>query len=76
MPHDSLQLELEEEMKIEYYLNKRFQWEELVSKFSLPKEYQNGTINSLRWFVKNGQKANSLRNGFKDAKKLEEEILG
>lgn len=76
MPHDSLwDIELEEEMKIGNYLNKRYQWEEMVSKFNLPDEHREGTINSLKWFVKNGHKANSLRNGFKNAKELAEEIL-
>jgi hypothetical protein len=62
-------------MKIGNYLNKRYQWEEMVSKFNLPDEHREGTINSLKWFVKNGHKANSLRNGFKNAKELDQEIL-
>tara|TARA_B100001250_G_C19269477_1_gene558431 strand:- start:104 stop:367 length:264 start_codon:yes stop_codon:yes gene_type:complete len=76
MPHDSLwDVELAHEIKVEAYLNKRYQWEEMVAKFNLPGEREQGTINNLKWFVKNGHKANSLRNGFKDAKKLAEEIL-
>ena len=62
-------------MKGEAYLNKRYLWEEIVAKFNLPEEREQGTINNLKWFVKNGHKANSLRNGFKDAKELAEEIL-
>ncbi len=33
------------------------------------------SINSLKWFVENGHKSNSLRNGFNDAMEIAEEIL-
>ena len=32
-------------------------------------------INSLQWFVENGHKSNSLRNGFNDAMEIAEKIL-
>ena len=32
-------------------------------------------INSLKWFVENGHKSNSLRNGFNDAMEIAEKIL-
>ncbi len=33
------------------------------------------SINSLKWFVENGHKSNSLRNGFNDAMEIAEKIL-
>lgn len=48
-------------------LNLRYQYEELTRKFSLP-SYESD-IDSIIWFIDNGHKSNSLRNGYGDAVK-------
>ncbi len=64
------------DFKIEDYLTKRYEWEELTSNFNIPEEHRQGTVNSLEWFIKNGHKANSLRNGFDKAMQIANLILG
>jgi hypothetical protein len=36
---------------------------------------EGSSINSLEWFVENGHRSNSLRNGFDDAKQIAIKIL-
>lgn len=46
----------------------RYQYEELIKKFSLP-SYESD-IDSITWFLNNGHKSNSLRNGYDEAKRI------
>ena len=59
-------------MYIGQLLNLRFQFEELTRSFSMP---EGSDINTLEWFVENGHRSNSLRNGFDDAKQIAITIL-
>lgn len=45
----------------------RFEFEQLTSGYSMP---DGSNINTLEWFIENGHRSNSLRNGFDDAMKL------
>jgi len=45
----------------------RFEFEQLTAGYSMP---DGSDINTLEWFIENGHRSNSLRNGFDDAKKL------
>ena len=45
----------------------RFQFEQLTSGYNMP---DGSDINTLEWFVENGHRSNSLRNGFDDAKEI------
>jgi hypothetical protein len=48
-------------------LTLRNEFEELTAGYNMP----NGSdINTLEWFIENGHRSNSLRNGFDDAKEL------
>jgi len=48
-------------------LNLRYEFEEITNGYNMP----NGSdINTLEWFIENGHRSNSLRNGFDDAKKI------
>ena len=53
-------------------LQLRFEFEEITSNFNMP---QGSDINTLEWFVENGHRSNSLRNGFDDAKQIAITIL-
>ena len=37
--------------------------------------FEGSDINTLEWFVENGHRSNSLRNGFDDAKQIAKTIL-
>ncbi len=56
-------------------LNKRSKWELIVIDYKLPSDRLQGTINNLQWFIKNGHRSNSLRDGFKEAQNLAKEIV-
>jgi len=63
-------------MTLEQTLNKRYQWENLVSyrkSFDLPS--YDGTIDNLKYFVENGHKNNRFRKNFKPAMELAKEIV-
>jgi hypothetical protein len=63
-------------MTLEQVLNKRYQWESLVSyrkTFDLPS--YDGTIDNLKYFVENGHKNNRFRKNFKPAMELAKEIV-
>ena len=45
----------------------RNEFEELTAGYSMP---DGSDINTLEWFIENGHRSNSLRNGFDDAKEL------
>lgn len=52
-------------------LNKRYQFEEITKSYNLDR---GSDIDSIEWFIENGHRSNSLRNGFDDALKLAKEI--
>lgn len=54
-------------MQIGELLRLRTDFEELAHGFSMP---EGSDINTLNWFVENGHRSNSLRNGFDDAKQI------
>ena len=55
-------------------LNHRSEFENIVSTLKVPDNF-GSSINNLKWFVENGHRSNSLRNGFDDAKQLAEKII-
>lgn len=60
-------------MNVQELLNYRTQFEEITSDFKL--EYTGSSINTLKWFVENGHKSNSLRDGYQKAYELAEAII-
>lgn len=59
-------------MQIGEILRLRSDFEELTNGFQMP---EGSDINTLEWFVENGHRSNSLRNGFDDAKKIAQAII-
>ncbi len=55
-------------------LTLRFRFEELTKKFTMPEHESH--IDIIKWFVEEGYKSNSLRNGFNEALQIAEKILG
>jgi hypothetical protein len=55
-------------------LNMRTDFESTIEDFKLPQEYSGSDINSLNWFIENGHKSNSLRDGFTKALQIAEVI--
>ena len=55
-------------------LTLRFQFEELTKNYTMPEHESH--IDIIRWFVEEGYKSNSLRNGFIEALIIAEKILG
>ncbi len=53
-------------------LNKRFEFEELTREFNMP---EGSDIDTIHWFLENGHRSNSLRNGFDNAKEIAEKII-
>ena len=49
----------------------RSDFEELTNGYSMP---EGSDINTINWFLKDGHRSNSLRNGFKEAKELAKNI--
>jgi len=43
----------------------RFEFEELTKGYNM--EVSGSDINTIEWFIENGHRSNSLRNGFNDA---------
>ena len=60
-------------MNVQELLNYRTQFEEITSDFKL--DYTGSIINTLKWFVENGHKSNSLRDGYHKAYELAEAII-
>ena len=54
-------------------LNLRTQFEEITEEFKL--EQHGSDINTLNWFVENGHKSNSLRDGYRRALEIAEAII-
>ena len=53
-------------MPISTILNMRTEFEDITENYNM-NGHAGSSINSLNWFVENGHKSNSLRNGFDDA---------
>jgi len=49
-------------------LNLRFEFEEITKDFSMSVE--GSSIDTIDWFLENGHRSNSLRNGFNRAKEI------
>ena len=49
----------------------RSDFEELTNGFNMP---EGSDINNINWFLKDGHRSNSLRNGFKEAKQIAKKI--
>ena len=49
----------------------RSDFEDLTNGFSMP---AGSDINNIKWFLKNGYRSNSLRDGFKEAKEIAKKI--
>ena len=60
-------------MNVQELLNMRTDFEDITFDFKL--ESTNSDINSLKWFVENGHKSNSLRDGYQKAYELAEAII-
>ena len=60
-------------MNVQELLNLRTRFEDLTSDFKL--EYPGSDINTLKWFVENGHKSNSLRDGYQTAYEIAEAII-
>ena len=61
-------------MKIAELLMMRTEFEEITSGYNMF-IFGGSDINTLEWFVENGHRSNSLRNGFDDAKQIAKKIL-
>jgi hypothetical protein len=58
---------------VQELLNLRTRFEEATEDFKLGQV--GSDINSLKWFVENGHKSNSLRNGYQEAYEIAEAII-
>ena len=56
-------------------LELRYKFEEMTLDFKFPNDKDASDINTLKWFVKEGYKSNSLRDSFEDAKELALKII-
>ena len=61
-------------MNVQEILNGRTEFENITECYNM-NGHAGSDINSLKWFVENGHKSNSLRNGFNDAMEIAEKIL-
>ena len=53
-------------------LQKRTEFEELTQEFNMP---EGSHIDTIDWFLENGHRSNSLRNGFVRAKEIATDIM-
>jgi len=60
-------------LNVQELLNLRTQFEETTEDFKL--EQRGSDINTLKWFVENGHKSNSLRDGYQMAFEIAETII-
>lgn len=60
-------------MNVQELLNLRTRFEEAISEFKLDRE--GSDINTLKWFIENGHKSNSLRNGYQEAYEIAEALI-
>lgn len=56
------------------FLNLRAEFEEITKNFNM-NGHEGSDINTLEWFVENGHRSNSLRNGFSYALQIAETIV-
>jgi len=61
-------------MQIIELINLRSNFEDITSDYKLPENFSGSDINSLNWFIENGHKSNSLRDGFTKALQIAEVI--
>ena len=61
-------------MQICELLNMRTEFEDITEDFKFAEGYSGSDINSLNWFIENGNKSNSLRDGFTRALQIAEII--
>ena len=55
-------------------LSLRFQFEELTENYTMPRH--SSDIDILKWYIEEGYKSNSLRNGYNDALNIAKQIVG
>ena len=60
-------------MNVQELLNLRTRFEETTEDFKL--EHYGSDINTLKWFIENGHKSNSLRDGYQTAFQIAETII-
>ena len=60
-------------MNVQELLNLRTEFEDIISDFKLEKS--GSDINTLKWFIENGHKSNSLRDGYQKAYEIAEAII-
>lgn len=60
-------------MNVQELLNLRTRFEETTEDFKL--EQYGSDINTLKWFIENGHKSNSLRDGYQTAFQIAETII-
>jgi hypothetical protein len=58
---------------VQELLNLRTRFEETTEDFKL--EHYGSDINTLKWFIENGHKSNSLRDGYQTAFQIAETII-
>jgi len=58
-------------MQFAEILRLRSDFEDITSGYSMP---TGSDIDTINWFIENGHRSNSLRNGFDDAKKIAQTI--
>ena len=56
-------------------LELRYKFEEITLDFKFPDDKNKSDINTLKWFVKEGYKSNSLRDNFEEAKEIALKII-
>ena len=57
-----------------YIVQLRYEFEELTKGYNM--EVSGSDINTIEWFIENGHRSNSLRNGFNDALTIAKIIKG
>ena len=58
---------------LEYLLMLRSQWEEIVKRYRIPEKH--GTLDTLRWFIKNGKSSNRFRKRCDEAMQIAHTIV-
>jgi hypothetical protein len=58
-------------MQFTEVLRLRSEFEDITQHFNMP---QGSDIDTISWFLENGHRSNSLRNGFDDAKEIAQTI--
>ena len=58
-------------MKLTQVIQIRSEFEFLTKNYNMP---EGSNIDTIEWFLKNGHRSNSLRNGFKEAKEIAKKI--